>query len=163
MVFGLSGTGVRLAAEKVFAFSGMRNQVEDSSLERHLHLIFGEAIFRAHRGDLEPGPAWTPLSSGRWLLGQVARLGRDYPVGWCVLIGQHGNAGVIAVLHNAAGQCPYRADSAGGVEEQWTLNKITLAELRNCLNGGRRPDFRQAFINHVCVEAWSGQATGPIS
>jgi len=26
MVFGLSGTGVRLAAEKVFAFSGMRNE-----------------------------------------------------------------------------------------------------------------------------------------
>jgi len=28
MVFGLSGTGVRLAAEKVFAFSGMRTDVE---------------------------------------------------------------------------------------------------------------------------------------
>jgi hypothetical protein len=27
MVFGLSGTGVRLAAEKVFAFSGMRNSM----------------------------------------------------------------------------------------------------------------------------------------
>jgi hypothetical protein len=27
MVFGLSGTGVRLAAEKVFAFSGMRKQL----------------------------------------------------------------------------------------------------------------------------------------
>jgi len=28
MVFGLSGTGVRLAAEKVFAFSGMRTLAE---------------------------------------------------------------------------------------------------------------------------------------
>jgi len=30
MVFGLSGTGVRLAAEKVFAFSGMRTASTDS-------------------------------------------------------------------------------------------------------------------------------------
>jgi len=29
MVFGLSGTGVRLAAEKVFAFSGMRTRNQD--------------------------------------------------------------------------------------------------------------------------------------
>ena len=71
MVFGLSGTGVRLAAEKVFAFSGMRNSPDYVRNQRKIWENLEDAaqrvrvVFAQVDGDEKPKPqylgAWGDL------------------------------------------------------------------------------------------------------